>query len=73
MLSVDDVGAVEIGDSPGDFDNLEIGASGEVEFLRGGVKDGFSGRGKLEESGNLVGGEGRVEEGGAAVTGALAV
>ena len=33
--SIDDVGAVKVGDGLGDFDDLKIGASGEIELFGG--------------------------------------
>lgn len=44
MRNVDFWGAVEVGDGLGNFDDLEVGTSGEVEFFRGGVEKGFGGR-----------------------------
>ena len=48
MRCVDNVGAVEVGDGLGDFDDFEIGAGGEVELFRGVLKNALGGVGEVE-------------------------
>ena len=73
MGCVDNVGAVEVGDGLGDFDDFEIGAGGEIELFRGVLKNVLGGVGEAEQGGNLVGGKGGVEDAGVVVASALAV
>lgn len=72
MGCVDDVGAVKVGNGSSDFDDFEVGAGGEVELFGGGVEERFGGGRELDEGGDLVRGEGRVEDVGAAIASALA-
>ena len=39
VFGLDDSGILEVGDSLGDFNNLEIAAGGEGEFARGLLED----------------------------------
>ena len=73
-MGVGDFGTVafEVGDGLGDFDDFEIGAGGEIEFLGGGGKEGFGGLGEVEEGGDFVGGEGTIIEVGFMIAGVLA-
>ena len=66
------IARIEIGDGLGDFDDFEIGTGGEIEALGGGLKELLGGWTEMEEGGNLMGREGRVEGVGIVVASVLA-
>lgn len=61
MFFLYDITGGEVGDGPGNFDDFEIGTSGEIELFGGGLKEVLCSLAELEKSGDLMRGKGRIK------------